>query len=146
MKPEDDIEKFVKARKPNVTTSREMDKRTLDDSLAAMEQTMRAESAPSTARIITFGRVIKLAAAAALITAGISFFYFNQGPVRQKDTDSVTMAVDCPAEIMTMKSLKIAFRRGGLKAIENECDKALEILGPEPASISMANLFNGSSG
>ncbi|MBC8471403.1 MAG: hypothetical protein H8D56_18235 [Planctomycetes bacterium] len=146
MRPKENIEEFVKVRKPDVTTSREMDKRTLDDSLAAMEQTMRAKSAdhkPSTARIITLSRMIKLTAAAAVIIAGISF-YVHQGPGEQKDTAMVYEAVESPAEIMTMKSLTIAYRRGGIEGIENQCEKALKILGPQPASLSLGDLFNGS--
>jgi hypothetical protein len=145
MKPEENIEEFVKIRKPNVTTSREMDKRTLDDSLAVMEQTIQAKSAehkPSSARIITFGRIIKLTAVAAVIIIGINL-YVHQGPGEQNDI-IIAEALDSPAKIMTMKSLKIAFRRGGVEAIENQCDKALKILGPEPSSLSTADLFNGS--
>ena len=143
MRPEENIEEFVKARKPDVTTSREMDKRTLDDSFSTMEQTVRANIKPSTARIVTFGRMIKLTAAAAVIIIGISFFMAHLGPGEQNDI-IIAEALDSPAKIMTMKSLKIAFRRGGVEAIENQCDKALKILGPEPASFSTADLFNGS--
>jgi len=146
MRPKENIEEYIKVRKPDVTTSREMDKRTLDDSLAAMEQTMQAKSAdhkPSTARIITLSRMIKLTAAAAVIIAGISL-YVHQGPGGQDDTIRVAKAVESPAEIMTMKSLTIAYRRGGIEGIENQCEKALKILGPQPASLSLADLFNGS--
>ncbi len=146
MRPKENIEEFVKVRKPDITTSREMDKRTLDDSLTAMEQTMRAKSAGqklSTTRIITLGRMIKLTAAAAVIIAGISF-YVHQGPGEQNGTTMVFQYAESPAEIMTMKSLKIAFRRGGVEAIENQCEKALKILGPQPARLSMAELLNGS--
>ena len=143
MNPKENIEEFVKVRKPDVTTSREMDKRTLDDSLAAMEQTMRAKSAPSTIRIITLSRMIKLTAAAAVIIAGISF-YVHQGPGEQNDTNMVSEVAESPAEIMTMKSLTIAYRRGGIEGIENQCEKALKILGPQPVSLSLADLFNGS--
>jgi len=143
MRPEKNIEEFVKFRKPNVTTSREMDKRTIDDSLAVMEQTMRAKPAPSTARIITLSRMIKLTAAAAVIIVSISF-YVHQGPGEQNDTTIVLEVAESPAEIMTMKSLKIAYRRGGIEGIENQCEKALKILGPQPASLSLGELLNGS--
>jgi len=143
MRPEKNIEEFVKFRKPNVTTSREMDKRTIDDSLAVMEQTMRAKPAPSTARIITLSRMIKLTAAAAVIIVSISF-YVHQGPGEQNDTTIVLEVAESPAEIMTMKSLKIAYRRGGIEGIEKQCEKALKILGPQPASLSLGELLNGS--
>lgn len=146
MKPEENIEEFVKVRKPDVTTSREMDKCTLGDSLAAMEQTIQAKSAdhkPSTARIITLSRMIKLTAAAAVIIAGISF-YVHQGPGEQKDTTIVLEVTESPAEIITMKSLTIAYRRGGIEGLENQCEKALKIMGPQPVSLSLEDLFNGS--
>ncbi|MHC4242267.1 MAG: hypothetical protein ACYSU4_07690 [Planctomycetota bacterium] len=146
MRPKENIEEFVKVRKPDVTTSHEMDKRTLDDSLAAMEQTIRAKSSdhkPSTARIITLGRMIKLTAAAAVVIAGISIFV-HQGPGEQNNTNIIAYTIDSPAEIMTMKSLTIAYRRGGIEGIEKQCEKALKILGPQPASLPLAELYNGS--
>ncbi len=146
MRPKENIEEFVKVRKPHVTTSREMDKRTLANSFTAMEQTIRAKSAdhnPSTARIIILSRMIKLAAAAVIIV-GISFYIAHQGPSEQGITTKFLEVAESPSEIMTMKSLKIAYSRGGIEGIENQCEKALKILGPQPASISLADLFNGS--
>ena len=146
MRPKETIEKFVRVGKPNVTTSRQMDKRTLNDSFAAMEQTIRAKSADhkqSAPRIIILSRMIKLAAAA-LIIVGISFFIAHQGPSEQGRTTRVLEVAESPSEIMTMKSLTIAYRRGGIEGIENQCEKALKILGPQPASISLGDLFNGS--
>ncbi len=148
MRPEENIEKFVRVGKPNVKTSRQMDKRTLNDSFTAMEQTVRAKSAghkPSTARIVTLSRMIKLTAAAAVIIVGISFFIAHQGPSEQGRTTRVLEVAESPSEIMTMKSLTIAYRRGGIEGIENQCEKALKILGPQPASISLGDLFNGSN-
>ena len=147
MRHKKNIEKFVRVRKPNVTTSRQMDKRTLNDSFAAMEQTIRAKSTdlrPSTPRIITLSRMMKLTAAAAVIIVGISFFIAHQGPGKKGVTTKVLEVVESPSEIMTMKSLTIAYRRGGIEGIENQCEKALKILGPQPASISLGDLFNGS--
>jgi translation initiation factor 2B subunit (eIF-2B alpha/beta/delta family) len=147
MRPKENIEKFVKVNKPHVTTGRRMDKQTLNDSFAAMEQTIRAKSAdhkPSTPRIITLSRMMKLTAAAAVIIVGISFFIAQQDPSEQGITTKLLETIESPSQIMTMKSLKIAYRRGGIEGIENQCEKALKILGPQPASISLGDLFNGS--
>ncbi len=147
MRPKENIEKFVRVRKPQVTTSRQMDKRTLNDSFTAMEQTIRAKSAdhkPSTARIVTLSRMVKLTAAAAVIIISISFYIAHQGPSEQGGIVRVIEGIESPSEIMTMKSLKIAYSRGGIEGIENQCEKALKILGPQPASISLGDLFNGS--
>jgi len=146
MRSKENIEEFVKVRKPDVITSREMDKRTLDDSLAAMEQTIRAQSTdhkPNTHRIITFSKMIKLTAAAVIIV-GISFYISHLSQEEQQNTTIVTEVTESPCEIMTMKSLKIAYHRGGIKGIENQCEKALKILGPQPVSLSLADLYNGS--
>ncbi len=148
MRPKENIEKFVRVRKPHVTTSREMDKHTLDDSFAAMEHTIRAKSAghkPSTARIIILSRMMKLTAAAAVIIVAISLYIAHQGPSEQGGITKVLEVAESPSEIMTMKSLTIAYRRGGIEGIENQCEKALKILGPQPASISLGDLFNGSN-
>ncbi len=83
-------------------------------------------------------------AAAAVIIVGISLFVAHQGPSEQGGITKVLEVVESPSEIMTMKSLTIAYRRGGIEGIENQCEKALKILGPQPASISLGDLFNGS--
>ena len=147
MRPKENIEKFVRVGKPHVTTSRQMDKRTLDDSFAAMEQTIRTKSAdhkPSAHRIIILSRMIKLtAAAAAVIIVGIGLLaiFVHQGPGEQP----VPKVVKSPTRMMTAISLTIAYRRGGIEGIENQCEKALKILGPQPASISLGDLFEGSN-
>jgi hypothetical protein len=148
MRPKENIEKFVRVRKPHVTTSRQMDKRTLNDSFTAMEQTIRAKSAdhkPSTARIVTLSRMMKLTAAAAVIIVGISLYIAHQGPSEQTDT-TVSKATKSPAEMQATLSLSIAYRRGGIEAVDRQCQKAIEMLGPRPAEITIQQIlteFNG---
>ena len=149
MRPKENMEKFVRVRKPNVKTSRQMDKRTLDDSFAAMEQTIQAKSAdhkPSAPRIIIRSRMIKLAAAAAVIIVAISLFIAHQGPGEQGGTTRILEVVESPTEIMTMKSLTIAYRQGGMEAVEKQHEKASEMTGAKPTEISLQELlaeFNG---
>ena len=143
------VEKFVRVRKPNVTTSRQMDKRTLDDSFATMEETIRAKSAghkPSTARIIILSRMMKLTAAAAVIIVGISFFIVHQQPSEQADTITVSKVTKSLTEMLTVASLNIAYRKGGLEEVEAQFEKALYKRKPQPTSISAQELledFNG---
>ncbi len=88
--------------------------------------------------------MMKLTAAAAVIIVGISLYIAHQGPSEQGGIVRVIEGIESPSEIMTVKSLTIAYRRGGIEGIENQCEKALKILGPQPASISLGDLFNGS--
>jgi len=145
MRPKEDIEKFVKVRKPSVTTSQQMDKRTLNDSFAAMEQIIQAKSTKYKPSVLR-NRRMRLAAAAAVIVVIISLFIVHQGPVKQVDTTIVSNSTKSPAELLTVASLNMAYRRGGIKEIEKQCDEAVDKLGPWPAKITVKELFTGFNG
>ncbi len=101
---------------------------------------------PNILKVILKSPLTKLAAAAVIIVA-ISFFIAHQSPSEQADTTTVSKATKSPVEMMTALSLERAFRRGGIKAVENQCEQALKLLGPRTASLSSKELlseFNGS--
>ena len=84
---------------------------------------------------------------AAVIILAISMFIVYQGPSEQAETTTVSKVTKSPVEMMTALSLERAFRRGGIKAVENQCEQALKLLGPRTASLSSQELlseFNGS--
>ncbi len=143
MKPTENIEEFVKLEKPQVTTGGEMDKRTLDASFAAMDETIRANK-PSAAGIILRSRVARLAAAAVIIVAvGLLMVYRNPGEQQQPQTVS---AAKSPVEMMTTMSLTIAYRKGGMEAVEEQYNEAFKLIGPRPESLSVKHIlaeFNG---
>jgi hypothetical protein len=147
MKSEENIEKFVKDRKPHVQTSRQMDKRTLDDSFAAMDQTIRTKSTEiktSAPRIIIQSRVIKLAAAAAVVIVGISLLAIlvHQGPDEQNG-----LSYDqSPTKMMSAISLTMAYRRGGIDALDEQCEKAIRMLGPRPLPLMLGQLLTENNG
>ncbi|MHC4643252.1 MAG: hypothetical protein ACYS32_16530 [Planctomycetota bacterium] len=148
MRPKENIEKFVRVRKPLVTTSRQMDKRTLDDSFAVMEQTFRAKAADNkmnAPRVIIRSRMIKLTAAAVIIVGiGLHAILVHQG----QDEQPVTKIAKYPVEMMTAMSLERAFRRGGLEAVDDQCRKAFRSLELRPGSLSFEQIlaeFNGNS-
>ena len=149
MRPEEDMEKFVRIRRPRATTSREMDKRTLDDSFAAMDQIIQAEQSkykPSSRRVIIRSRIIRPIAAAAVIVVVITLFVVHRGPDEQADTVTASNFTESSAGLLTVASLNIAYRRGGIEALEKQFEKALEMLGPRSANISEHQLlaeFNG---
>ena len=134
-----------------MTTSRQMDKRTLDDSFAAMEQTIRSQSAEhksSEPKIIIRSRMIKLAAAAVII-AGLGLLAVRS--LRQPGEENgskVSEISKSPVEMMTAMSLERAFRRGGIEAVEDQCRKAFRPLELRPKSLSFEQIleeFNGNS-
>ncbi|MDH4240739.1 MAG: hypothetical protein OEW48_14360 [Phycisphaerae bacterium] len=145
MRPKENIEKFVRVGKPRVTTSRQMDKRTLDDSFEAMEQTIRTKSAdhkPSVPRIIFQSRMIKLTATAAVIIVAIGLIslFVHQGPDEQIGYDQ------SPTKMMSAISLTMAYRRGGIDTLDEQCEKAIRMLGPRPLHLTLGQLLSENNG
>jgi hypothetical protein len=96
-------------------------------------------------RTITKHPVAKLAATALIILA-IGFFMIHLRPGRKVDTTEVPTDAKSPAEMLTTMSLMMAYRSGGIEAIEKQCGEAIEKLGPRPAKITVKELsveFNG---
>lgn len=90
-------------------------------------------------------RMVKLAAAAVIIVA-IGFFIVHQQPSEQADTTIVSKVTKSPTEMLTVASLNIAYRKGGLEAVEAQFEKALYKRIPQPSGISPEELledFNG---
>lgn len=147
MKSEENMEKFVKERRPHVTTSRQMDRRTLDDSFAAMDETIRTKSTEirqGAPRIIIQNRVIKLVAAAAVIivATGLIAVFVHQGPDERIDSSYD----QSPTKMMSAISLTMAYRRGGIDALDEQCEKAIRMLGPRPLRLTLGQLLIENNG
>jgi len=139
MKPEENIEEFVKLEKPHVTTGGSMDKRTLNDSFAAMDETIRSNR-QSVAGIILRSRMIKLAAAAVVFVA-ISLLMVYQNPPVQQEPPKTDIVAKSPAEMLTAISLNMAWRRGGIEAVDEQSSKAFKMLGSKPAKATIEELL-----
>ena len=144
MKPTENIEEFVRLEKPHVTTGGSMDKRTLNDSFAAMDETIRANK-PSATGIILRSRAVRFAAAAVIIVT-ISFFIVYPGPGEKDEIVEVTKVTALPADMQSILSLNIAYRRGGMEAVDRQCRIATEMLGPRLEEVTIETMlteFNG---
>ncbi len=139
------IERLVKDL--HDTTSAEMDERVLRDVLQAMEIQDKQTSSvpqPNIWRTIMKSPITKLAAAAVIIVA-IGLFIAYQDSRKQESAQVVSVSKS-PAEMLTVASLNMAYRHGGIEAVERQCDEAIEKLGPQPAKITVKKLlteFNG---
>jgi len=90
-------------------------------------------------------KITKLAAAAVIIIA-VGLFLVHRGPGEQGKPTKVVKVAKSPAEMMTLASFTFAYRRGGIEAVEEMCDKAFKMAGPRPAKVSIQELleeFNG---
>ncbi|OHB80890.1 MAG: hypothetical protein A2Z38_06235 [Planctomycetes bacterium RBG_19FT_COMBO_48_8] len=139
MKPAKNIEEFVKLEKPHVTTGGEMDKRTLDASFAAMDETIRAGK-PNAAGIILRSRTAKLAAAAVILVAVGLLMVYRNPPMSQQQPGTVIVAKS-PADMLTAMSLNMAWRRGGIEAVDEQSSRAFKMLESKPAKASIQELL-----
>ena len=101
----------------------------------------RAITFRTVAKTIIKSRLAKLAAAAAVLILAVSFLIVLLNPNKQGETVEVSQAVKSPAELTTFASLTFAYRRGGMEAVEQICDKALAMAGPPLSGISVQNLL-----
>lgn len=89
--------------------------------------------------------IAKLAAAAVIIIA-IGFLAVHQRPAEKTGTPKISKVTKSPAELMTLASLTFAYRRGGMEAVEEICDRAFKMVGPRPTRMSMQDLFEEFNG
>jgi hypothetical protein len=135
------IKRLIK--KLNVNPSARMHPRTLGDALKAQAESQQTESAEMHRGVLSTimtNRATRLAAAAVVIAA-IGFSIVHQAARRQIDGQTSTDAAKSPGEMMTAMSLNIAYRKGGLEAVEKQCDRAFKMLGPQPTRISVRQLL-----
>ncbi|HUW19589.1 MAG TPA: hypothetical protein VMW16_09825 [Sedimentisphaerales bacterium] len=148
MRLTENIEKFIRSRKPHTVTGSDTDRRILHDSFAAMDETIHAKSAdakPNTCKVIVQSRMTKIAAAAVIVV--VIGFAVHQVSREQTDGQTPSEATKSPAEMLTYASLTVAYRQGGFEEVEKQCEQAFELLGPRPEALSPQQLlaeFNGS--
>jgi len=80
-------------------------------------------------------------AAAAVIVLVVGLFVARRIPDKQTENGTKQEVAKSPAEMMTAMSLNIAYRRGGMEEVEKQCDKAFEMLGPRPGSITVQEML-----
>ena len=142
MKPTDNTEDFVRRGKAKVATDPQMDKRVLGDSFAAMDETAAGKS--SVVRMILQNRAARFAVAAVIIL-GVGLLSDQLGP-REQEPLEIRRVAKSPAEMLSVLSLNMAYRRGGLEAVDDVSNEAFKMLDSKPANVSVRELLAGSNG
>lgn len=81
-----------------------------------------------------------LGIAAAIVAVGYGLVCWT-GSYRTQSPPLPEVSAKLPAQMVTMSSLSLAFRRGGMEALNTQLDKAVEQLGPRPMGIPTAKLL-----
>ena len=102
---------------------------------------------PSIWQVVRQSPITKLAAAAVIIAGiGLIAVFVHRGTGEKPDTTMVSEIAKSPTEMLTVASLNIAYRKGGLEAVAAQFEKALYKRKPQPTTISVQELledFNG---
>jgi len=111
----------------------------------ARQGSRSSTSQPNLWRMIWKHPITKIAAAAVIIIA-VGFFAVHQGPDEQIETAGILETSKSPVEMMTVLSLNIAYRKGGIEAVEKQCEHVFKPIGRWPRSLSVEQIladFNG---
>lgn len=113
------------------------------DALIARRQT------PSETADCGAGRTVRLMAgrlaAAAVILVGVVILLMQIPPRQsQEPLSHGPMKVTSPAKMVSMMTLRMAYRQGGEEGLNHQLDAALRMLGPRPNGLSMQDLLNDS--
>ncbi len=80
-------------------------------------------------------------AAAAVIIIGVGFFIRLNPPAEQIDDTAVVAVRKTPAQMVSLASLNLAYRRGGMEAVDKQYEKAFKRTGPRPVKLTIEDLF-----
>ena len=109
--------------------------------LSRKGQADQARSMPRIVRLALRHWAGRLVVAAALAVA-IGLLWLGPGEdVPDEPTSPSQTVAQAPAEMMTMRSLRAAYRQGGVTALEDQLDGAVRMLGPRTNGIAMKDLF-----
>jgi hypothetical protein len=145
MRSSKDIEKIVRDGKPNIQTSNQLDKLIIDGSYSAMDETVHIKSQSPKFSIFTLLLRNKIAigvtSAVIILIAG---FLLSQPEMENNiEPPKVTYVKQTPAEMLSTMSLIATYRQGGIEAMENQMDKAVEKLEPLAGKVTIEELLEG---
>jgi hypothetical protein len=80
-------------------------------------------------------------AAAAVVIVGVGVLFYSKEPGSVVEEPGTARVEKAPAELLTMMSLNLAYRRGGMEAVDKQYEKAFKRTGPPPEKLTVEDLF-----
>jgi hypothetical protein len=120
----------------------------------------RAGKHPNALRFLWVRPLVKVAAVVAIVALVIFLIYRRPvertvQPIAAKPEQSIfrspekngTAAVDrSPTKMLSVLSLSLAYRQGGLDAVDEQCKKVFKMLGQKSTNVSVSELLNEENG
>jgi hypothetical protein len=101
----------------------------------------RAEKRPNVQRFLWVRPLVRVAAIVAIV-AFVILLTHHRSDKRVEPTVATFVEDRSPAKMMSVLSLSLAYRQGGLDAVDEQCKKAFELLGQKNTTISIGELLN----
>jgi len=76
-----------------------------------------------------------------VIIIAVGLFLVHRSPPEQTRDHSTTEVAKAPAKMLTLGSTTMAYRRGGMDAVEKQIEKAFTMLGPRTTNIPFEDLI-----
>lgn len=101
----------------------------------------RAGKRPNVQRFLWVRPLVRVAAIVAIV-AFVILLTHHQSDKRVEPTVATFVEDRSPAKMMSVLSLSLAYRQGGLDAVDERCKKAYELLGQKNTNVSIGELLN----
>ena len=141
MKKNKNTEKLIKdiyTSKMKLTTTSDLDKRILENSMNTLEKVMTQKPTPIQWNLRL--RIPQIAALVIVLSAICLFTVSDRTEIEQ--TKQVVVKDKTPGELMSVISLSAVFRDGGMQAIEEQFKKAEKKTKPgQKKSLTLENLI-----
>ena len=105
----------------------------------------RAARHPNAPRFSWVRSLVRVAAVIA-IAAFVMLLTHRQSDKRVEPTVATFVEDRSPTRKLSVLSLSLAYRQGGLDAVDEQCKKASELLGQKNTNVSIADLLNDKNG
>lgn len=139
------IEKIVRDGKPNVKTSKQLDKLILDGSHSIMDE-FKLPSPKFNMLMLLVRNKIAVCVTSVVVIVIVGLFVFQSEPENNFEPPKVIDVTQTPANMMSLLSINLAYNRGGLDEVEKQYENGVAKKGPQPKQITITELLAESNG
>jgi hypothetical protein len=104
----------------------------------------RARMRPNVRLFLWVRQLVRIAAV--ISVAALVIFFTHRRPEKQVEPVIAAKPAQSPAVMLSRLSLMLAYNRGGLDAVDEQCEKAFKMLGHKTNKVSINELLNENNG
>ena len=108
------------------------------------ELVSRARTHPNVLRFLWARPLVRVAAV--ITVAALAIFFMHRQPNRPVEPKIAARPEQSPAMMLSRLSLMLAYNRGGMDAVDEQCERALKLLGHKTNKVSINESLNENNG